>query len=105
MVVRNGPARCAPAAHASATPTASVDNASPANARSQNGSTSRHTSLASRLPHVQRRLSLYDGTVATAVAKMLAAHAAIPSPAVATTNVVKQMTVLTTDTLMHRVSR
>jgi len=54
-IVCAGGARCAPAVHASVTPTAIVDRARPANDRIQKGSTSLQGWLASVLPQVQRR--------------------------------------------------
>src|SRR5580765_495728 len=94
--------RCA--THGSVNATKMVDSRRPENASNQNGSTSRHGWLAPRLPQVQRRLSSYEGTVATQVARMFAAQATIPKPTVAIASVVTLITVVTTDTLMHRVS-
>ena len=103
--VCTGAASCKCVAHESVSATARVDSARPANERSQNGAISRHGSLASRRPQVQRRLRWYEGTVATPVASTFAIHASIPKTAVARPSVDKLITVVTTETLMQRVSR
>ena len=82
-----------------------VESTSPANERSQNGAISRHGSLASCRPQVQRRLRWYDGTVATPVAITFAIQASIPKTAVAIPSVDKLITVVMTETLMQRVRR
>src|SRR5512132_4155122 len=105
VIVCTGGARCAPTDHASVTATEIVDRARPANAKAQKGSTSRQGSLAPVRPQVHRRFRQYDGILATVVAITLAIHAVTPNAAVAVASVNKLMTVVTTETLMHRVSR
>jgi hypothetical protein len=94
-----------PLVHESASATAIVESTRPRNDNTQNGMISRHMSLASRFPHVQRRFRWYEGTVATAVASTFAIQAAIPSPSVAAASVVKLITVVITETPMQRARR
>ena len=71
-----------PSVHPSVSATAIVDSTRPVNESTQKGMTSRHMSLASVWPHVQRRFRWYDGIVATEVASTFAIQAARPRPSV-----------------------
>src|SRR5690348_11182723 len=92
---------CWRAAHPSAIPTVTVDSASPANDITQNGTTSRHTSLDPVRLHVHRRFSWYDGIVASPVVRMFAVTAARPR-VVSVTRLTRLSAVVITETDAHR---
>jgi hypothetical protein len=102
--VRSGRPRPADVTHDSVTPTATVDRTRPANDSAQNGSISRTGSLASERPQVHRRFRWYEGTVATDVATTFASQAVSPSTAVEVARMEMLIAVVSTETLMQRVS-
>jgi hypothetical protein len=85
--------------------TTTVEIASAARFRAQNGTTSRATLLRPVRCHTQRRLSTYDTTMPQPTATMLASEARTPAPTASATRIVALNTVVVTETPKQRTTR